>query len=579
MISALIEESKSIISFLVIQPISELWGDLRARLFLGGHATVGRQLSRIKNRSSSGDSVAAGALVGPQQHIVFAPVWGFSEKVIADEAVLAMALRLRGHKVSVLRCGQALPACLWNVFGNRSLSTAGFSHRVSSAGRTAECRRCDELHSRAWPHTGVNTLSLLEYSDPVALESAEDFVNSVYEGFETDVHYKGVNIREHAYASTLRKLTRGTLEYDAWSTFLFKRFMIAAVVYIDALEILISEQKPDVFVCVHGIYLEHGVLADYAKLKGVRVVVHGTPYRKNTMWLSHDDTYHRTLVTESNARWENIALDENMSNAVHDYLSSKISGGRENVNFNPAPILDSQAMFDEMQLNPEKPTVALFTNTLWDAQVVYKSNAFEDMLDWLFATIDFFCSQSKVQLAVRIHPAESKAGFTTSQPIIEEIRKRYTRIPEHVAIVGPDSDISSVLLSDESVASVIYGTKLGVELAYRKNIVICAGESICRGKGFTIDVETAREYFEVLANIETLTVNLERFAERAKKYAYHLFFNRMMDFTPVTVTDEMMNRRLTINIKEEAELGDGKISEIDTICSGILYGTPFETFQ
>ena len=62
------------------------------------------------------------------------------------------------------------------------------------------------------------------------------------------------------------------------------------------------------------------------------------------------------------------------------------------------------------------------------------------------------------------------------------------------------------------------------------NAVVVAGETLCRGKGFTCDISSASEYFALLDRIETLPRNSPERIERVRRYAYHLFLRRMIDF-------------------------------------------------
>jgi len=197
------------------------------------------------------------------------------------------------------------------------------------------------------------------------------------------------------------------------------------------------------------------------------------------------------------------------------------------------------------------------------------------MLEWLFETIDFYINQSVVQLAIRIHPAESKGGFTTKQPIIEEINKRYSSLPDHICIIAPESNVSSVLLGDISCAAIIYATKLGIELAYRKIPLIVVGETLCRGKGFSIDIKSRKHYFEILKSITELDLDVNQASKLAEKYSYHLFFNLMIDF-PYIKSDITTNTKVKLNIDSLEELMPGKDKGLDVICNGILHGKPFE---
>jgi len=556
-------------------PLRNAWKDIIAKFSRSQIKIMSSQWISVLKHSNSNRICVKNLSDDVSQHIIFAPIHNFSDKVAAFESLVAKSLSLQGHKVSILSCDSSLPACLWNVYGDHSHDTENFSPPKSGYSKKALCRQCTKNNKATYSNLELNTISLKSYASQEALLRAVDFVDSNMNGYYEHVIYKGINVTEHAYSSTIRTTVRGTLEEDGWSKFLFRRFMVSAVYYIDMLEKMTVEQKPNCFVCVHGIYLEHGVLVDFANNNNIRVVVHGTPYRKNTMWLAHKDTYHRTLVAEPIDRWVGINMTDEMKANVSAYLNSKIAGGRENVNYNPSPILDKEKMFREIGLDINKRIVSVFTNTLWDAQVVYKSNIFENMLDWLYETIDYFISCPDIQLAIRIHPAESKGDFTTNQPIVEEINNKYPSLPSNIFIIAPESDVSSVLLADVSSAAIIYATKLGIELAYRKVPLIVAGETLCRGKGFSIDISSKEHYVATLESIGNLNIDVEKASVLAEKYAYHLFFNLMIEF-PYITSDLVTNRLVQLNFDSLQDLLPGEDRGLDVVCEGILNGKPFE---
>jgi hypothetical protein len=61
--------------------------------------------------------------------------------------------------------------------------------------------------------------------------------------------------------------------------------------------------------------------------------------------------------------------------------------------------------------------------------------------------------------------------------------------------------------------------------------------------------------------------------ERARKYAYHFFFRRMIPIDQVEPTGGQPQFRL--NLRTVDELGPGRGAGLDVICDGILRGTPF----
>ena len=180
-------EMLAIISFRIKAPLKDLLIDFWSIASPSHAGTIGRQLQRVGAASLKQQ---AGKPEDPQmsgQHIIFAPIFGFSDKVMATEAVLAKALRLRGNKVSTLRCGHTLPACLWNVFGNRTLDTDGFSVRRTSLGKTAECARCESLHCRAHTQRDSNAISLGDYAEPKHLSLAISHVDRNFGNYKTPI--------------------------------------------------------------------------------------------------------------------------------------------------------------------------------------------------------------------------------------------------------------------------------------------------------------------------------------------------------------------------------------------------------
>ena len=61
--------------------------------------------------------------------------------------------------------------------------------------------------------------------------------------------------------------------------------------------------------------------------------------------------------------------------------------------------------------------------------------------------------------------------------------------------------------------------------------------------------------------------------QRARKYAYHFFFRRMVPVEVIQPTDDSYS--FLININNFSDLMPGKNAGLDTICTGILTGEDF----
>jgi hypothetical protein len=120
---------------------------------------------------------------------------------------------------------------------------------------------------------------------------------------------------------------------------------------------------------------------------------------------------------------------------------------------------------------------------------------------------------------------------------------------------------------------IIYGTKTGVELTCMGIPVIVAGEAWIKNKGLTIDSATREEYFRVLDSLPCSGRLDDSTITRARKYAYHFFFRRMIPLEILDARDQWPP--FVIDIKRLTELLPGKDPGLDVICDGILQGKPF----
>jgi hypothetical protein len=172
-----------------------------------------------------------------------------------------------------------------------------------------------------------------------------------------------------------------------------------------------------------------------------------------------------------------------------------------------------------------------------------------------------------------VHPAEISGFPPSRQPVLPELRKRIPRLATNILIVPPESDISTYALMSLCNAAIIYGTKTGVELTSVGLPVIVAGEAWIRNKGLTYDARSPEEYFALLARLP-----FEHRVEgdqltRARRYAYHFFFNRMIPLPFIDPQGGFPIYRLRLARLEE--LLPGASSGLDTICDGILQKRPF----
>lgn len=511
----------------------------------------------------------AQARTGPR--VLIATYVGAQPQFTVLESALAAALTLRGAKVSLLLCDEALPGCL------RAKITAVAPKELGEY-RLAEamCRSCVHTGKTVFDGLGLEILGVKSSLTTEDLEEAREVSELVPFDEIARFQWRGLPVGEHAVAGALRYFSRGDIENEPEGESVVRRYLEASIRSARAIERQLEAGSFTSVVINHAIYTPHGVAAAASRSRGARVVAWNLAYRKQCAIFSHGDTYHHTLMSEPVAEWENLPWSAALEKKTLDYLESRKQGAGDWIWFHKHNDADLDRLAREKGLDWTKPVVGMLTNVVWDAQLHYPANAFPNMVDWAVRTVDYFAKRPELQLLIRLHPGEiaKNAGATGSrQPMEGEIRRAFPSLPKNVFIIGSDDPLDTYAAMSRCNAAIVYGTKTGVELASRGVPVIAAGEAWIRNKGISLDASSAQEYFAILDRLPLKEAMAPAAVERARKYAFHFFFRRMIPFSFLEPSKGWPPYNLRV-----AKLDDllpGRDRGLDVACDGILHGAPF----
>ncbi|BCB28707.1 hypothetical protein SKTS_35930 [Sulfurimicrobium lacus] len=519
--------------------------------------------------NSQGQWQAAFTAAKQGKKVLIATSIGSHLAAMQMETALAVALTLRGADVHALLCDELLPGC--QMCEPRFFPS---SKRFADYGPTKDlCRDCYRPGRRVYEDIGIKVHaysdSLTEEDKRYAGKLAAELPLDEIEGFV--LH--GLKIGEHAKAGALRFFARATLDEEPLGEQVLRRYLEAAVLTALSIPKLLRSEKYDVAVFHHGIYVPQGIIGEVARQEGVRVVNWNPAYRKNCFIFSHGDTYHHTLMDEQVSVWEDMEWTPEREKTITGYLRSRWEGENDWIRFHENPYFEKDRILADIGCDPARPIIGLLTNVMWDAQLHYPANAFPNMLEWLLSTVRYFEKRPDLQLVIRVHPAEIRGSVPTRQPVAEELKKHFPQLPANVFVVPPDSNISTYVLSELCNSVIIYGTKTGVELTSVGIPVIVAGEAWIRNKGVTTDADSESAYRGILDMLPVGSRLPPEIVQRARKYAYHFFFRRMI---PVGFFEKgpgwppyKFGCTSTECLEERVDSG------LDCICEGILNGAPF----
>jgi hypothetical protein len=485
------------------------------------------------------------------------------------ESALAAALTFRGAEVHALLCDGAMTACA-ECDASLYPDMAEFVRHGPSRDL---CRSCPSPAEKVYRDLGITVHRFSDWLTAEEREEARRLAQELpfdhIESFTLD----GLVVGEHAYAGTLRFFATGSLDGEPMAEAVLRRYLESALRTAYATRRLFRTVGFSSAVFTHGIYVPWGIVGGVARQEGVRVSTWNVAYRKRRFIFSHDDTYHHTLLHEPRDAWEDLELSEAQDRDLMDYLASRRDGIFDWIVFHRPPKEDPKQLPGLVGLDPSKPVIGLLTNVSWDAQLHYPANAFESMLDWLVQTCRYFETRPDLQLLVRVHPAEISGFPPSRQPILGELRKRIPALPPNVIVVPPESELSTYALMSLCNGVIIYGTKTGVELTSRGIPVIVAGEAWIRNKGLTCDASSPEEYFRILDQLPFAGRLDAGHLARARRYAYHFFFNRMIPLP--FIEPNAGNAIYRLKLESLGQLLPGASEGLDTICRGVLSGTPY----
>jgi hypothetical protein len=484
------------------------------------------------------------------------------------EATVAAALRARGHDVHVLLCDAQLPAC-----PECTVERVGGARQVALDGPGRLCSGCFNAGRRTFEEVGATVHPISTLLDEADRAWARQLSTAVQSPDVGELVADGVRLGEHALAGALRCFARATIDSEPFATEVVRRYVEAGALTVRAVRRLLRTFSFDVAVFHHGIYVPQGLVADVCRVDGVRIVTWNLGYRARTFIFSHGDSFHRTLIDEPAEVWEQLGWDDAREAAILEHLANRRTGASDWITFHQHPDNSPEQVALRTGIDLARPCIGLLTNVMWDAQLHYPANAFPNMAEWIVDTIRWFAGRSALQLLIRVHPAELTGRPVSRQRVVDEIAQHFPVLPANVFIVGPDDPMGTFAAMELCDSVIIYGTKTGVELTAMGLPVIVAGEAWLRGKGISIDVSSVEEYHRVLERLPFGSRLDEATTRRARQYAYHFFFRRMIPLGFMEPTD---SDPICRNVLDRAEaLLPGNDAGLDVVIDGILLGTPF----
>ncbi len=412
------------------------------------------------------------------------------------EALLALGLKKKGHHITF-------------VIDDNTLPIHELKRRGNEANWDYEAKRDFIFASTFLDNIGLNYISISEFINDVNKIEYDKMYDSILE------------------ATLLKQYKVGVISDDLpllkEKTALIKQ-AISISNYIGEKLVKI---KPDSVIMSHGIYSTWGPAFIVLDKNKVPTLVHGRGKKRHSQVFNWNKTGDSWDVSEE---WEKVKdkdLTEIQFKEINAYLDSRISHKDDVFVYNFGKETSQNDTIKFLGLDSKKPIYTLFTNVLWDAASAQREIAFKNPVEWVIETINWFNQHPEKQLIVKIHPAEIVIG--TNMPFYDIIISRITP-NKNIRIIKPDEKVNSWSIYDVSTLGLVHTTTTGMEMPLVNKPCVVVSKTHYRGKGFTLDVNSKEEYFDLLDKFNSKTIDFEQNKKEALKYAYLLFIRYQIPF-------------------------------------------------
>ncbi len=484
-----------------------------------------------------------------QKNFHFGTIIGSHRASNLLDSSLAKYLVDRGHSVSVLICDENLPACLNSSIWKSSKKDRLENTLSDSPKKQNLCKVCFKNSEKLWKLTNAKIYKISDLLTKADHKKIDDKIKKLK--LLGDVFYKEINLREDIIAGCLRYLCLG--DENKISKELYERYATSSLRICFCYEKILSIESIDTGVWVHGIYVPHGILNKIFKKKKINFYNYNTSYRENRFYFTKNDTYHKVFPRESS---EQLSLDnftESELQQAKEYLLSREKGSQDWQQFNNDPLKDSMQELKKIGFKEdEKDLAVLFTNVVWDARLHFQENLYDDMVEWIKDTVDFFKTSASKKLIIRVHPGELISHSVSREKVA--CLDFLQNLPENILLVPPESKISSYFLASISKLNLVYATKMSMELCLYDAPIVCCGDAWVKGKNATVDPSSKKEFLEILNLRDWEALNKKINKKKGLSYSHYLFEKKPIFFPYFKVSQDRKSFTVDLGNYEKAYL-------------------------
>jgi hypothetical protein len=287
-----------------------------------------------------------------------------------------------------------------------------------------------------------------------------------------------------------------------------------SVGFVHAAEKCLSELRPSLILVNEPNYHTLGPFVDIAIGRGIPTIHFTQPSREDAL-------IHKKLTRETRRIHPNSVTRETLERLLKETWGArqeaelddefkKRYGGMWKIQARNQPgTVDVTGAEIRQELGLDgKPVAVLFSHVLWDANLFYGKDIFENYGDWFAQTVKAAASNHRMNWLIKLHPANiwkrKLSGASGEYGEVRLIRESVGELPSHVKLLPADTRFSTLSLFRMADVGLTVRGSIGYELPCFGVPVLTAGTGRYSGFGFTEDHSSRESYLDTLGRLENV---------------------------------------------------------------------------
>lgn len=349
-----------------------------------------------------------------------------------------------------------------------------------------------------------------------------DFFWTTINSKESLINFKKdeVNIGIAVYDNYLRLYSKETV--DMTDVRLYEVFKQAILIYYTIEKFLNKHNDIKAVVLGHAVYVNWKILSDYAISKGIDVYVsynsrfpplHYLNKNRGLQTIDHSNLYTDYLSLEKGEQKDGYKKGE-------EFFRNRLSGAIDDgIIYMADSAYGTKKDNEDLPLDSSKKTIYIMLHSFFDSPHIYKDMVFPDFYEWCRQTFEFMQAThmyEEYNIVVKPHPNRIEG----EDDIIEGLVRQY---PFIISLNGSESN-NKIIDSEPSAILTVYGT-VAAEFSFVGIPVITCGDNPGSSFNFSFQARNKEEYFDLLTNIDNLSVT-DEMKKEVCIFAYMYFLHQ-----------------------------------------------------